>query len=91
LNIFFKSTRCEAEDKRLYANSGTLEISFSCVPSIRLFLPVDFLKVVHNKNKLMKRRNLILTAMAALPMFAFTKIASIFNMRTDKEFKVDAG
>ena len=39
----------------------------------------------------MKRRNFILTTLAALPMLAFTKINSIINMRTDKGFKVNSG
>ncbi len=39
----------------------------------------------------MKRRHFILTALAALPMLAFTKIKAIVTMRTDKGFKVNAG
>jgi quercetin dioxygenase-like cupin family protein len=39
----------------------------------------------------MKRRNFVLTTLAALPMLAFTKIKSIINMGTDKGFKVNSG
>lgn len=39
----------------------------------------------------MKRKNFILTALAALPMFAFSKMKSLTIMRTDKGFKVNSG
>lgn len=39
----------------------------------------------------MKRRNFILTTLAAVPMSAFVKIKSIVTMRTDKGFKVNSG
>ena len=39
----------------------------------------------------MKRKNFILTTLAAMPMFAFSKIKSIVTMRTDKGFKVNSG
>lgn len=39
----------------------------------------------------MKRRNLILTALATIPALAFAKLNSIFPVRTEKGFKVIAG
>ncbi|MBS1757290.1 MAG: cupin domain-containing protein [Bacteroidetes bacterium] len=39
----------------------------------------------------MRRRNFILTTLAAMPMLAFTKIKSAISMRTDKGFKVASG
>ena len=39
----------------------------------------------------MKRRNFILTTLAAVPMFAFSKIKSAITMRTVKGFKVNSG
>jgi quercetin dioxygenase-like cupin family protein len=39
----------------------------------------------------MKRRNFIVTTLAALPASAFAQIKSIFNLRTDKGFKVASG
>ena len=39
----------------------------------------------------MERKNFVLTALAAFPISAFTKIKTIINSRTDKGFKVAAG
>ncbi|MEP6628610.1 MAG: cupin domain-containing protein [Ginsengibacter sp.] len=39
----------------------------------------------------MKRRNFILTTLAAAPMVEFVKIKSLINMRTGKGFKVNSG
>ena len=39
----------------------------------------------------MKRRTFILTTLAALPIFVFSKMKSIINIQTDKGFKVNSG
>ena len=41
--------------------------------------------------KVLRRRNFIILTLAALPLFAFSKIKSIITMRTDKGFKVNSG
>lgn len=45
----------------------------------------------HGKPTGMKRRNFILSALAAVPVIAFGKVRSVFGMHTDKPFKVNAG
>jgi len=39
----------------------------------------------------MKRRNFLVSTLAAIPVSAFAKIKSIMNFRTDKGFKVGSG
>ncbi len=39
----------------------------------------------------MKRRNFILTTLAAFPILVLAKIKTAFTMRTDKGFKINAG